>query len=251
MTSEHSTLEGTLNDAPIRPAARTAVRCEQLTKIYGSGPTAVTALDQVDVEIADGEFTAIMGPSGSGKSTLMHVAAGLDSATSGRSWLGDTEITSLHDDALTLLRRDRVGFIFQAFNLMPTLDARSNILLPFKLAGRKVDQGWFDQVVSVLDIGDRLRHRPSELSGGQQQRVTIARALVSRPDVIFADEPTGALDSVSGTAILEFLARSVEELGQTIVMVTHDDHAASYAGRVITLADGKIVSDDTRTAVGA
>ncbi|WP_205413078.1 ABC transporter ATP-binding protein [Austwickia chelonae] len=226
-----------------KTSRQVAVRTENLMKRYGSGESAVTALDHVSVEIESGAFTAIMGPSGSGKSTLMHVAAGLDEATSGRSWIGDTEITGLSDDDLTRLRRDRVGFIFQAFNLMPTMDARSNILLPLKLAGRKVDQALFDQVVSVLGIEGRLGHRPSQMSGGQQQRVAVARVLVAQPDVIFADEPTGALDSASGNALLEFLARSVYELGQTIVMVTHDAHAASYTDRVITLADGRICSD--------
>jgi len=240
---------------PIAPAAtpssaaapgtqiRPAIRTHDLTKTYGVGPTAVTALDAVSVDIAAGAFTAIMGPSGSGKSTLMHVAAGLDEATAGRAWIGDVEITALSDDDLTRLRRDRVGFVFQTFNLMPTLDARANILLPTKLAGRRPDIAWFEQVVGVLGIGDRLTHRPAELSGGQQQRVAIARALVACPDVIFADEPTGALDSASGQAILDFLARSVAELGQTVVMVTHDRTAASYADRVITLADGRVVAD--------
>ncbi|GAB78261.1 putative ABC transport system ATP-binding protein [Austwickia chelonae] len=229
-----------------RPRTRAAIRTEHLAKLYGSGQTGVTALDRIDVEIFAGEFTAVMGPSGSGKSTLMHVTAGLDEATSGRSWIGETEITCLSDDELTRLRRDRIGFVFQAFNLMPTLDARANMLLPLKLAGRRVEQDWFDQVVTVLGIGDRLGHRPSELSGGQQQRIAIARALLSRPAVIFADEPTGALDSASGDAILEFLSHSVRELGQTVVMVTHDDHAASYTDRIITLTDGRIVSDDIR-----
>ncbi|QQS02341.1 MAG: ABC transporter ATP-binding protein [Austwickia sp.] len=228
-----------------------AVRTQDLTKTYGTGSTAVTALDAVSVDLVAGAFTAIMGPSGSGKSTLMHVAAGLDDATSGRAWIGDVELTALSDDALTRLRRDRVGFVFQAFNLMPTLDARANILLPLKLAGRRPDPAWFDQVVSVLGVGDRLTHRPAELSGGQQQRVAIARALVARPDVIFADEPTGALDSASGHAILDFLARSVAELGQTVVMVTHDATAAGYADRVLTLGDGRVVADtSTRDAGG-
>ncbi len=227
-----------------------AVRTQDLSKIYGGGATAVTALDAVTVDIGAGAFTAIMGPSGSGKSTLMHVAAGLDEATSGRSWIGDTEITTLGDDALTRLRRERVGFVFQSFNLMPTLDARGNILLPMRLAGRRAEQEWFEQVVTVLGLGDRLKHRPSELSGGQQQRVAIARALVARPEVIFADEPTGALDSAAGDAILDFLARSVAEWGQTVVMVTHDQHAASYADRVLTLADGRVVGDDVRRRTG-
>ena len=231
-----------------RPQATTApaVRTRELTKTYGAGSTAVTALDHVSIDIAAGAFTAIMGPSGSGKSTLMHVMAGLDEATSGRSFIGDVDITTLSDDALTRLRRDRVGFVFQAFNLMHTLDARANILLPLKLAGRRPDEGWFDQVVGVLGLRDRLTHRPAQLSGGQQQRVAIARALAARPDVIFADEPTGSLDSASGAAILDFLARSVAELGQTVVMVTHDPNAAAYADRVITLGDGQVVADDVR-----
>ena len=228
------------------PASGPAVRTNRLTKTYGVGEAAVTALDHVSLEIDRGAFTAIMGPSGSGKSTLMHLAAGLDSPTDGQAWIGDVELTALSDDRLTRLRRDRIGFVFQAFNLMPTLDARGNILLPLKLAGRHPDPAWFDHVVAVLGLGDRLTHRPAELSGGQQQRVAVARALVARPDVIFADEPTGALDSAAGNAILDFLARSVAELGQTVVVVTHDKHAASYADRILTLADGRIVGDDVR-----
>ena len=226
--------------------AGAAVRTESLTKTYGSGETLVRALDGVSVEIHRGEFTAIMGPSGSGKSTLMHLTAGLDAATSGRSWIGDVEITALDDTALTLLRRERVGFIFQAFNLLPTMDARANILLPLKLARRRPEQDWFDHVVSVLGLGDRLNHRPSELSGGQQQRVAAARALITRPDVVFADEPTGALDSASSEQMLAFLRASVTDLGQTIVMVTHDPKAASYADRVLRLADGRVAADERR-----
>jgi len=226
--------------------AGAAVRTESLTKTYGSGETLVRALDGVSVEIHRGEFTAVMGPSGSGKSTLMHLTAGLDAATSGRSWIGDVEITALDDTALTLLRRERVGFIFQAFNLLPTIDARANILLPLKLARRRPEQDWFDHVVSVLGLGDRLNHRPSELSGGQQQRVAAARALITRPDVVFADEPTGALDSASSEQMLAFLRASVTDLGQTIVMVTHDANAASYADRVLRLADGRVAADERR-----
>jgi len=226
--------------------AGAAVRTESLTKTYGSGETLVRALDGVSVEIHRGEFTAVMGPSGSGKSTLMHLTAGLDAATSGRSWIGDVEITALDDTALTLLRRERVGFIFQAFNLLPTIDARANILLPLKLARRRPEQDWFDHVVSVLGLGDRLNHRPSELSGGQQQRVAAARALITRPDVVFADEPTGALDSASSEQMLAFLRASVTDLGQTIVMVTHDANAASSADRVLRLADGRVAADERR-----
>ncbi|HHU38507.1 MAG TPA: ABC transporter ATP-binding protein [Propionibacterium sp.] len=227
-----------------RPGA--AVRTEALTKTYGSGETLVRALDAVSVDIHRGEFTAVMGPSGSGKSTLMHLTAGLDAATSGRSWIGDVEITALDDKALTLLRRERVGFIFQAFNLLPTMDAQANILLPLKLARRRPDTDWFDHVVAVLGLGDRLTHRPSELSGGQQQRVAAARALVSKPDVVFADEPTGALDSAASEQMLTFLRASVTDLGQTIVMVTHDANAASYADRVLRLADGRVDADERR-----
>ncbi|MDO5534132.1 MAG: ABC transporter ATP-binding protein [Propionibacteriaceae bacterium] len=224
--------------------AGAAVRTDALTKTYGSGETLVRALDGVTVEIHRGEFTAVMGPSGSGKSTFMHLTAGLDAATSGRSWIGDVEITSLDDTALTLLRRERVGFIFQSFNLLPTLDARANILLPLKLARRPLDSAWFDHVVDVLGLGDRLQHRPSELSGGQQQRVAAARALITRPDVVFADEPTGALDSTASEQLLDLLRSSVRDLGQTIMMVTHDARAAAYADRVLRLADGRIAADE-------
>jgi putative ABC transport system ATP-binding protein len=230
--------------APVGP--RAAVRTDHLTKTYGSGEATVHALDRVTVEIEAGRFTAIMGQSGSGKSTLLHCIAGLDSPTGGRVWIGDTEITALDDRALTLLRREAVGFIFQSFNLLPTLDAKDNILLPLKLAGKKPDQAWYDSVVEVLGLKDRLTHRPSELSGGQQQRVAVARAMVTKPTVIFADEPTGALDSQSGLALLQFLRHSVDQLGQTVVMVTHDAQAASYADRTIRLADGRIVADDRR-----
>nr|WP_229759098.1 ABC transporter ATP-binding protein [Peterkaempfera bronchialis] len=201
------------------------------------------ALDQVDVDIARGRFTAIMGPSGSGKSTLMHCLAGLDSVTSGQIWIGDTEITGLKDKQLTRLRRDKIGFIFQAFNLLPTLNALENITLPMDIAGRKPDQAWLDQVVETVGLADRLKHRPTQLSGGQQQRVAVARALAAKPEIIFGDEPTGNLDSRSGAEVLNFLRRSVDELGQTIVMVTHDPVAAGYADRVLFLADGRIVDD--------
>ncbi len=214
-----------------------------LSKVYGSGDTRVTALDSVDVEIEAGQFTAIMGPSGSGKSTLMHCLAGLDSLTSGQVWIGDTELSQLTDKALTKLRRDSVGFVFQAFNLVPTLSALENITLPIDIAGRKPDQEWVDLVIDTVGLRDRLTHRPSELSGGQQQRVACARALASRPTIVFADEPTGNLDSRSGAEVLGFLRRSVDEFGQTIVMVTHDPNAASYADRVVFLADGRIVDE--------
>ena len=220
-----------------------AARTVGLTKVYGHDQTQVVALDEVSIEFVAGEFTAVMGPSGSGKSTLMHCAAALDSATSGEVYLGDTELTSLKDKALTALRRDRIGFVFQAFNLVPTLTAHENIVLPLAIAGRKPDQAWFDTVIDTVGLRDRLRHRPSELSGGQQQRVACARALVSRPDIVFADEPTGNLDSHSGAEVLGFLRRSVDEFGQTIVMVTHDPVAASYTDRVVFLEDGRIVDE--------
>ena len=220
-----------------------AARATALTKVYGSGETRVTALDTVDVEIETGRFTAIMGPSGSGKSTLMHCLAGLDSITGGQVWIGDTELSALSDKKLTQLRRDAVGFVFQAFNLVPTLSALENITLPLDIAGREPDQEWLDTVIDTVGLRDRLSHRPSELSGGQQQRVACARALASRPTIVFADEPTGNLDSRSGAEVLGFLRRSVDEFGQTIVMVTHDPGAAGYADRVLFLADGKIVDE--------
>ena len=224
-------------------AGQDAARAEALTKIYGDGDTAVRALDHVDAGFRAGRFTAIMGPSGSGKSTLMHCLAGLDTATSGRVVLGGTDLSGLDDRALTLLRRDRVGFIFQAFNLLSTLGAEANIVLPLRLAGRKPEREWFDTVVDVLGLRDRLGHRPSELSGGQQQRVAIARALITRPDVVFADEPTGNLDSRSSSEVLDFLRTSVRDLGRTIVMVTHDPAAAAYADRVVLLADGRVAGE--------
>jgi len=220
--------------------ARTALEATDLVKTYGSGDTAVRALDGVTVAFAAGEFTAIMGPSGSGKSTLMHCLAGLDTPASGSVRIGGTEISGLGDRALTLLRRRRVGFVFQSFNLLPTLTAEQNIRLPLELAGRRPEPGWWNTVIASLGLADRLRHRPSQLSGGQQQRVACARALITRPDVVFADEPTGNLDSKSGAEVLGFLRESVRELGQTVVMVTHDPVAASYAGRVLFLADGRV-----------
>jgi putative ABC transport system ATP-binding protein len=222
---------------------RVAARTVDLTKIYGKGEAEVTALDGVSIDIFAGEFTAIMGPSGSGKSTLMHCAAGLDSVTSGEVYVGDVELTGLRDKALTVLRRDRIGFVFQSYNLVPTLTAEENILLPLAIAGRKPDPGWYDTVIDTVDLRDRLSHRPSELSGGQQQRVACARALVSRPEIVFADEPTGNLDSTSGAEVLRFLRHSVDEFGQTVVMVTHDPGAASHTDRVVFLGDGQVVDE--------
>ncbi|MFE7563129.1 ABC transporter ATP-binding protein [Kitasatospora sp. NPDC057500] len=220
-----------------------AARATGLNKVYGEGETRVVALDNVSVTFPQGEFTAIMGPSGSGKSTLMHCMAGLDTVTSGSSTIGDTELVGLKDKQLTQLRRDHIGFIFQAFNLLPTLTALENITLPMDIAGRKADKQWLDKVVETVGLSGRLSHRPSQLSGGQQQRVACARALASKPDIVFADEPTGNLDSRSGAEILSFLRNSVRELGQTVVMVTHDPVAASYADRVVFLADGRIVDE--------
>lgn len=229
--------------SPASTNAIPAARAAALTKVYGEGAMSVTALNSVDVEVHSGEFTAIMGPSGSGKSTLMHCLAGLDSITSGQVFLTDTEVSTLSDKALTKLRRDKVGFVFQSFNLIPTLTASENITLPLDIAGRDVDRAWFDTVVDTVGLRDRLTHRPSELSGGQQQRVACARALVSRPAIIFADEPTGNLDSTSSAEVLGFLRRSVDDFGQTIVMVTHDANAAAYADRVLFLADGRVVDE--------
>jgi putative ABC transport system ATP-binding protein len=222
-----------------------AARAIGATKVYGKGDTEVRALDDVNVEFGTSRFTAIMGPSGSGKSTLMHTMAGLDSLTGGSVWIGDVDLSTLNEKKLTKLRRDRIGFIFQAFNLIPTLTAAENITLPMKLAGRKPDREWFDNVVDTVGLGNRLNHRPSELSGGQQQRVAVARALASRPQIIFADEPTGNLDSRTGAEILSFMRQAVREFGQTIVMVTHDPVAASYADRAVFLADGRIVDELT------
>nr|WP_239078177.1 ABC transporter ATP-binding protein [Streptomyces sp. SID9124] len=217
-----------------------------MSKVYGEGETRVTALDRVTVDFPQGEFTAIMGPSGSGKSTLMHCVAGLDSFSSGSVRIGETELGSLKDKQLTQLRRDKIGFIFQAFNLLPTLTALENITLPMDIAGRKPNQEWLHRVIDMVGLSDRLKHRPTELSGGQQQRVAVARALASQPEIIFGDEPTGNLDSRSGAEVLGFLRNSVRELGQTVVMVTHDPVAASYADRVIFLADGAIVDQMIR-----
>ncbi|MEP6758120.1 MAG: ABC transporter ATP-binding protein [Actinomycetota bacterium] len=220
-----------------------AARAQALRKVYGSGGAAVEALRGVSLDLVAGEWTAIMGPSGSGKSTLLHILAGLDSPTDGKVFIGDVDLTSLNDKLLTQLRRDRVGFVFQAFNLIPTLTARENITLPLDIAGTDVDREWFDTVVDTIGLRDRLDHRPSELSGGQQQRVAGARALLSRPAIVFADEPTGNLDSKSGAELLSFLRTAVDEHGQTIVMVTHDAHAAAYADRIVFLADGRIVDE--------
>ncbi|MFI6829148.1 ABC transporter ATP-binding protein [Kribbella sp. NPDC050241] len=221
----------------------TAARAEGISKFYGTGDAAVAALKDVTVDLEAGRFTAIMGPSGSGKSTLLHMLAGLDRPSTGEVYVGDTLITALNDKALTLLRRDQIGFVFQSFNLLPTMTAAENIVLPIRIAGRKPDTAWVQSIVDKLGLADRLDHRPTELSGGQQQRVAAARALASRPQIIFADEPTGALDSTSGTELLSFLRTAVKELGQTVVMVTHDPTAASYADRVLFLADGHVVDE--------
>ncbi len=220
-----------------------AAEADGLTMAYGEGDARVLALDGVNLELFEGEFTAVMGPSGSGKSTLMHCLAALETPTSGRVFIGDVEVSSLGDKRLTRLRRDHIGFIFQSFNLVPTLTARENIMLPASIAGRKVDQELFDDVIDAVGLRERLGHRPSQLSGGQQQRVACARALVTQPDIIFADEPTGNLDSRSGEEVLSFLRRSVDRLGQTIVMVTHDPVAAGFTDRVVFLADGRVVDE--------
>jgi putative ABC transport system ATP-binding protein len=227
---------------PTAAASTTTIaRAVEATKVYGSGDTQVTALDHVSVDFRAGRYNAIMGPSGSGKSTLMHCMAGLDTLTSGQMFLGDVDVSSLSDNELTLLRRERIGFVFQAFNLVPTLTAEENITLPMDLAGTKPDRGWFDSVIQTVGLSDRLKHRPSELSGGQQQRVAVARALASQPQVIFADEPTGNLDSRASDEILGFMRKAVDDLGQTIIMVTHDPVAASFADAALFLADGRIV----------
>jgi putative ABC transport system ATP-binding protein len=234
------------------PTRRLAASALNATKVYGAGTdTAVRALDDVTVEFPAGRFTAIMGPSGSGKSTLLHCLAGLDQLTSGQTFVGDVDLGSLNDRQLTVLRRDRIGFVFQAYNLVPTLTAEENITLPMRLAGRKPDQAWVDGVIATVGLGDRLTHRPSELSGGQQQRVAVARALASRPQIVFADEPTGNLDSRAGAEILGFLRRAVTDLGQTVVMVTHDPVAAGYADTALFLADGQVVDTlDAPSATG-
>jgi putative ABC transport system ATP-binding protein len=220
-----------------------AARAEEAVKVYGSGDTEVKALDDISVAFETGRFSSIMGPSGSGKSTLLHCMAGLERLTSGEVLIGETDISTLDDQGLTELRRDRIGFVFQTFNLIPTLTAEKNITLQLRLGRRKVDDEWFDEVVDTLSLRDRLHHRPSELSGGQQQRVAVARALINRPEIIFADEPTGNLDSASGHEVLDFLRRAVEELGQTVVMVTHDPSAASFSERIVFLEDGRTVDE--------
>jgi putative ABC transport system ATP-binding protein len=233
--------EAPTSDRVAAPPVAASVR--HLTKTYGTGQAKVVALDDVSVDIEAGRFTAVMGPSGSGKSTLMHCCAALDTADSGSVVVGDLDLTRLKDKALTRLRRDEIGFVFQSFNLVPTLTARENILLPLAIAGRQPDRAWYDSVIATVGLADRLDHKPKELSGGQQQRVAIARALVSRPRIVFADEPTGNLDSRSGAEVLELLRRSVTEHGQTVVIVTHDPTAAAYTDRVLFLADGRIVEE--------
>ena len=230
---------------PVPPevAQQAAARTVDAVKVYGKGQTEVRALDGVTVEFAAARYTAIMGPSGSGKSTLLHCVAGLDTLTSGRAFIGDADLSTLNDHQLTILRRDHVGFVFQAFNLVPTITAEENVDLPLLLAGRKGDRTWIAKIIETMGIGDRLKHRPDEMSGGQQQRVAVARALASRPEIIFADEPTGNLDSHAGAEVLGFMRRAVDEMHQTIVMVTHDPIAASYADRIVFLADGRIVDE--------
>jgi putative ABC transport system ATP-binding protein len=235
----------TLSSGNSTNGSRPAARGVDLVKVYGKGDAEVRALGGVSVGFAAGQFSAIMGPSGSGKSTLMHCMAGLDAITSGQVFVGDVELSSLNDKELTRLRRDKIGFIFQAYNLVPTLTAAENITLPMDIAGRKPDQDWVDRLIDIVGLRDRLTHRPTELSGGQQQRVAAARALASRPDIVFADEPTGNLDSKASAEVLEFLRKSVAEFSQTVVMVTHDPVAASYAERVVFLADGRIVDEMT------
>ena len=235
--------------APTPTSTSAAARAVDVTKVYGAGDTAVHALAGVSIEFRRGQYAAIMGPSGSGKSTLLHCLAGLDRVTTGRIFLGDDEISAMGEKQLTLIRREKIGFVFQAYNLVPTLTGLENISLPLALAGKKPDSEWLAQIIDTVHLADRVDHRPNELSGGQQQRVAVARALVSRPEVIFADEPTGNLDSKSGAEILGFMRKAVTELGQTIVMVTHDPVAAAYADRVVFLGDGKIVDEDTSPTV--
>ncbi len=230
-------------EAGTRARPTVAARTVEATKVYGKGQAEVRALDGVTVEFGTGRFTAIMGPSGSGKSTLLHCIAGLDTLTSGRAYIGDADLSTLNDHDLTILRRDRIGFVFQAYNLIPTLSAIENVTLPMRLAGRKGDEHWISSVVHTMGLSDRIQHRPAELSGGQQQRVAVARALATRPAIIFGDEPTGNLDSRAGAEVLTFMRRAVDEMEQTIVMVTHDPIAASYADRIVFLADGRVVDE--------
>ena len=234
-----------MSEAIEAPSSKDAARAVDAVKVYGDGAAAVRALDGVTLEFASGGFSAIMGPSGSGKSTLLHCMAGLDRLTGGKVFIGDVDLTTLDEKHLTTLRRDKVGFVFQAYNLVPTLTASENITLPLDIAGRDPDRGWFDTVIDTVGLRDRLTHRPTELSGGQQQRVAAARALVSRPEIVFADEPTGNLDSRASAEMLAFMQKAVRDFGQTIVMVTHDPNAASYADRVVFLADGR-VEDEMR-----
>lgn len=239
-TSVKKASTNTESNDSANPYADSAACAVYASKIYGSGETEVRALDEIEVAFPKAQFTAIMGPSGSGKSTLMHCMAGLDTLTSGQVFIGDTDLTKLGERARTLMRRDHVGFIFQAYNLVPTLSAEENIKLPLALAGSQGDVDWIDEVITTTGLGDRLKHRPNELSGGQQQRVAVARALASRPSIIFGDEPTGNLDTNTGADLLSFMKTTVAEMGQTIVMVTHDPISASYADRVVFLVDGKI-----------
>ena len=232
-----------MTETVLPKTAAPAARVRNLTKTYGSGQALVTALDDVTLDLAAGQFTAVMGPSGSGKSTLMHCCAALDTGDSGSVFIGEQDLTTMKDKALTKLRRDEIGFVFQSYNLVPTLSAEENILLPLAIAGRKPDPQWYASVIETVGLTDRLRHKPNELSGGQQQRVAVARALVSRPRIVFADEPTGNLDSRSGAEVLELLRRSVSDHGQTVVMVTHDPVAAAYTDRVVFLADGRVVDE--------
>ncbi|HEX5721672.1 MAG TPA: ABC transporter ATP-binding protein [Acidimicrobiia bacterium] len=224
-------------------AALPAARAIEVVKVYGEGSTAVRALDGITLDVERGRFTAIMGASGSGKSTLLHCLAGLDELTTGRVLIGDIDLATLDDNELTRLRRDRIGFVFQAFNLVPTLTAAENIVLPLSIGGRQPDRAWLEVVISTLGLGDRLDHRPSQLSGGQQQRVAAARALITRPDLIFADEPSGNLDSRSGAQLLDFLRKAVDDFSQTIVLVTHDPSAAAQADRIVFLADGQVIDE--------
>jgi len=236
-------MTGALVDQDRTHDVRVAARAVDAVKIYGTGDAAVRALDGITVEFTARGFTAVMGPSGSGKSTLLHCMAGLDTLTSGRVFIGDTDLTTLNEKRLTVLRREKIGFIFQAYNLVPTLNARENITLPLDIARRKPDRGWVDKIIGTMGLSDRLGHRPSELSGGQQQRVAAARALATRPEIVFADEPTGNLDSKASAELLAFMRRAVQEFGQTVVMVTHDPTAAGYADRVVFLADGCVVDE--------